>query len=94
MTERWLRLYIAGNSATSRRAQKNLARLRASLRPEWQVEVVDVLKTPELADKAGILATPTLAYDQALRPRRVIGDLSDIKRVLEFLGIEPKGTIS
>jgi circadian clock protein KaiB len=94
VTERLLRLYIAGHSATSRRAEKNLIYLRSFLRPEWHVEVVDVLKNPELADHAGILATPTLSYEHPERPRRVIGDLSDTKRVLEFLGIEPKGNIS
>jgi circadian clock protein KaiB len=89
-----LRLYIAGSSATSRRAEKNLGHLRAYLGSAWNVEVVDVLEKPDVADGAGILATPTLSYEHPERPRRVIGDLSDVKRVLEFLGIEPKGIIS
>jgi circadian clock protein KaiB len=42
---------------------------------------------PELAEKAGILATPTLAYELPERSRRIVFDLSDSKRVLEFLGI-------
>ncbi len=55
----------------------------------WEVEVIDVLAKPELAEQAGILATPTLCYEHSGRPRRIIGDLSDAKRVLEFLGIGP-----
>ena len=57
----------------------------------WQIEIIDVLARPELAEQARILATPTLTYESASRPRRIVGDLSDTKRVLEFLGIEPDG---
>lgn len=87
-----LRLYIAGNSASSRRAEQNLALLRRHMKPgEWKIEVIDVLLRPDLAEKAGILATPTLSCDLSSRPRRVVGDLGDTRRVLEFLGIEPNG---
>jgi circadian clock protein KaiB len=86
-----LRLYIAGTSVTARRAEKQLLDLKALVAPPWKVEVIDVVERPELAEKAGILATPTLAYEHPERPRRVVGDLSDTKRILEFLGIEPKG---
>jgi circadian clock protein KaiB len=92
VTDLLLRLYIAGNSASSRRAEQNLVNLRKFARAEaWNVEVIDVLTRPELAEQAGILATPTLCYEDSARPRRIIGDLSDARRVLEFLGIEPKG---
>ena len=85
-----LRLYVAGTSASSRRAEQNLAQLRRHFKAEqWTVEVVDVLTRPEVAEHAGVLATPTLSYEHPDRPRRIIGDLSDTKRVLEFLGIEP-----
>jgi len=85
-----LRLYIAGHSATSRRAEQNLLRLQgvAELDDKIEVEIIDVLQNPELAEQAAIIATPTLAYEHPVRPRRIIGDLSDVKRVLEFLGIE------
>lgn len=92
MTERLLRLYIAGNSASSPRAEQNLAQLRQLIEADgWRVEVIDVLAKPELAELAGILATPTLCYDHPARSRRIIGDLSDTKKVLEFLGIKPTG---
>jgi len=57
----------------------------------WKIEIIDVLAKPELAEQAGILATPTLTYENQGRPRRIVGDLSDTRRVLEFLGIEPDG---
>lgn len=92
MTEPVLRLYIAGNSASSRRAQQNLVRLQKLVAADgWKVDIIDVLSKPELAEQAGILATPTLSWEHPVRPRRVVGDLSDTKRVLEFLGIEPNG---
>jgi circadian clock protein KaiB len=86
-----LRLYVAGTSATARRAEKQLVDLRARINAGWKIEVVDVLERPELAEKASILATPTLDYEHPDRSRRIVGDLSDTKRVLEFFGIELKG---
>ena len=91
MAARLLRLYVAGNSASSRRAQQNLELLRVSLGSHgWEVETVDVLQRPELAESARIIATPTLSYEDAVRTRRIVGDLSDTARVLEFLGIDQK----
>jgi circadian clock protein KaiB len=93
VTKSLLRLYVAGNAATSRRAEQNLCLLQNLLQAEaWKVEIVDVVAKPELAEQAGILATPTLSYEHPVRPRRIVGDLSDLKRVLDFLGIEPKRT--
>lgn len=89
MTKPLLRLYIAGKSAASQRALDNLEKLKALLPGVAHVEVVDVLERPELAERAAILATPTLSYEQTEYPRRVVGDLSDAKRVFEFLGLEP-----
>jgi circadian clock protein KaiB len=91
VTELVLRLYVAGTSVTAQRAEKQLVAIRSRLEPGWKVDVIDVLARPELAEKAGILATPTLAYEHPERPRRIVGDLGDTKRVLEFLGIELKG---
>ena len=92
MAELVLRLYIAGNSTSSRRAEQNLHGLKASLKTDaWRVETIDVLRSPELAEQAGVIATPTLYYEYSGRSRRIIGDLSDKKRILEFLGIETEG---
>jgi circadian clock protein KaiB len=93
VTSPLLRLYIAGPSAASRRAEQNLRRLRdvAKATDPLEVEIIDVLKNPELAEQAAIIATPTLAYEHPVRPRRIIGDLSDVGRVLDFLGIEAEG---
>lgn len=82
-----MRLYIAGKSATSQRAEQKLLELQRLI-PGCRTEVVDVVARPELAEQAGVLATPTLSFEHAERPRRIIGDLSDTRRVLEFLGVD------
>jgi circadian clock protein KaiB len=84
-----LRLYLAGNTATAARAKQNLDRLCGAI-GSCDVEIIDVLSQPQLAEAAGVLATPMLSYEDAMRPRRVVGDISDTKRVLEFLGIDTK----
>lgn len=94
MAVRFLRLYIAGNSASSRRAQQNLQRLRSSLGNRgWDIETIDVVERPDLAEAARIIATPTLSYEDTARSRRIVGDLSDAERVLEFLGIDQKDEV-
>lgn len=95
VTELVLRLYIAGGSAISRRAEQNLIHLQKLIKPlGWEAEVVDVLAQPERAEHARILATPTLSYEHPVRPRRIVGDLSDTKKILDFLGIELKRDIA
>lgn len=87
-----LRLYIAGSSPSSRQAEHNLKQLRSLMKAEAErVEVIDVLANPELAEKESVLATPTLCYEHLGRRRRVVGDLSDPRKILTFFGIEMKG---
>jgi circadian clock protein KaiB len=54
------------------------------------VEVVDVRERPELAEEDRILATPTLVRRTPEPMRKIIGDLSDIGRVMSGLDIEGK----
>lgn len=53
--------------------------------------VIDVFAEPALAEEAHILATPTLVYENPTRSKRIIGDLGDFDRVLNFLGLKPHG---
>ena len=91
MSEALLRLYVAGTAPSSQRARDNLARLQQSVLPVGLgVQVIDVLAEPHLAEEAKILATPTLSYDHPSRPRRIIGDLSETRKVLDFLGFDER----
>lgn len=82
-----LKLYVAGESVRSSAAIANLRRIcEHDLQGRYELEIIDVFESPDQAEDARILATPTLV--KALPPplRRVIGDLSDKEKVL--LGLE------
>ena len=88
-----LRLYVTG---TSPRAQVAIANLRRicdqELRGQYELEIIDVLKNPEMAEDEKILATPTLIKQLPPPLRRVIGDLSDKEKVLLGLEVRPDTT--
>jgi circadian clock protein KaiB len=78
-----LKLYVAGNTPNSMRALKTLRNiLETEFRGVYALKVIDVLKSPQLAEEDKILATPTLAKILPPPVRRIIGDLSDRDRVL------------
>jgi len=82
-----LRLFVAGKSPRSRRAIENLERILTDLQgPPCELEVIDVLASPESAAREGILATPTLIKSSPPPQRRVTGDLSDSSKVLRAIG--------
>ena len=85
-----LRLYVSGHALNSRAAIRNLESLRAAITAAAAVEVIDVREQPELAEEDRILATPTLVRRAPTPVRKIIGDLSDIDRVLAGLEIEGK----
>lgn len=83
-----LRLYVLGRTAQSQRAIDNI-RCIGDAQGGFEVEVVDVLEHPLEAERAKILATPTLVKLLPEPVRKIIGDLSDTQRVLLALGIYP-----
>ena len=92
MADLRIRLYVSGDTTISRKARENLMRLCEGFPSNGvTAQVIDVTAEPGAAEEARILATPTLVYEHPIRPKRIIGDLSDMKRVLEFLGIEEYG---
>ncbi len=83
-----LRLYVAGETPKSQAAIANLEKICGEyLAGRHQIEVIDLLKNPQLAIDHQIVAIPTLVMDQPLPVRRIIGDLSDTDRVLVALGL-------
>lgn len=82
-----LKLYVTGQTPNSLRAIKNLESILANeLKGMYELEVIDVLKNPHLAEQEKILATPTLSRVLPLPIRRIIGDLSNKEKVL--LGLD------
>ena len=83
-----LRLYLSGQSSRSQTALANLRRLLAGADGiACELEVVDILEQPELAEEQSLLATPTLIKMAPPPMRRVIGDLSDLQAVGDALGL-------
>ncbi|MEH2297172.1 circadian clock protein KaiB [Nostoc sp.] len=78
-----LKLYVAGNTPNSARALKTLKDiLEQEFEGVYALKVIDVLKSPQLAEEDKILATPTLSKILPPPVRKIIGDLSDRERVL------------
>lgn len=83
-----LKLYVSGNSPTSVRAIMNLKRIcEENLKGQYLLEIIDLYQKPELAREANLVAAPTLIKNLPLPLRRIIGDMSDTKRVLVGLDI-------
>jgi len=87
-----LRLYIAGHSARAAAALQNLQAIcEQHLSGRYEIEVVDLLKHPQLARGDQIVAVPTLVRRLPQPIKRIIGDLSNAERVLVGLDLRPRG---
>jgi circadian clock protein KaiB len=83
-----VRLYIAGDGPSSTRAMSNLRAALAELpRAPDNVEIVDVLQTPERGLRDGVLVTPMLVRVSPQPERRILGTLSDRAILLGALSI-------
>src|SRR6476620_8807248 len=87
--QKWeLRLYIAGQTPKSILALKKITKYcKEHLADEYSIEVVDLLKNPQLAEGDQIFAIPTLVRKVPEPIRKIIGDLSDEEKVLVGLNI-------
>jgi len=93
-----LRLYVAGQTPKSLAALSNLNRIcKTHLNGRYPLQVIDLLKDPQLAQGDQILAIPTPVRSLPTPIRKIIGDLPDIDRVLAGLdlrnveGVRPSG---
>jgi circadian clock protein KaiB len=91
--ELWrLRLYVAGPTPRSLAALANLKSLcEEHLAGRYEIEVIDLLKNPQLAKGDQILAVPTLVRRLPPPLKKIIGDLSNVERVLVGLDLQPVG---
>jgi circadian clock protein KaiB len=87
--EKWeLRLYVAGQTPKSVLAFKNITKYcMEHLEGRYAIEVVDLLKNPQLAEGDQIFAIPTLVRKVPAPLRKIIGDLSNEEKVLVGLNI-------
>lgn len=90
-SKKWhLKLYVAGKTPRSVTALANLERIcEEHLQGRYDIEVIDLLETPQLARGDQILALPTLVRKLPEPILKIIGDLSNTERVLVGLDIKP-----
>jgi len=90
-TEIWeLRLYVAGQSAKSVAAFSNLKKLCEEHLPgRYKIEVIDLVRNPQLAAGDQIVAIPTLVRKLPEPLRKIVGDLSNTERTLVGLQLRP-----
>lgn len=83
-----LRLYVAGTRAASLRAVANIKQICERYLPgRYRLDVVDLYQQPARAKEDDVVAAPTLVMNEPGPIRRIVGDLSDERRVLAGLGI-------
>lgn len=89
--EMWeLRLYVAGQTPKSMTAFANLKKLcEEHLKGKYKIEVIDLLKNPQLAKGDQIFAIPTLVRKLPQPLKKIIGDLSNTEKVLVGLDLRP-----
>jgi circadian clock protein KaiB len=85
-----LRLYVAGQTPRSLTAFANLRKLcEEHLAGRYKIEVVDLVKHPQLAAGDQIVAIPTLVRKLPEPLRKIVGDLRNSERTLVGLQIRP-----
>ena len=85
-----LRLYVAGQTPRSLAAFANLKKIcEEHLAGRYNIEVVDLVKHPQLAAGDQILAIPTLVRKLPQPLRKIVGDLRDTERTLVGLQLRP-----
>jgi len=92
LSERYrLSLYVAGTTSHSVRAVRNITRLCETEIPgQYDLEIIDVYQQPARAAEDQIVAVPTLVKHHPPPLRKLIGDLSQERRVRKGLGLPEK----
>jgi circadian clock protein KaiB len=85
-----LRLYIAGQTPDSIAAVANLKKIcENNLSGKYRIEVVDLLKKPQLAKGDQIIAIPTLVRRLPRSVKKIVGNLSKTESVIVGLDLQP-----
>ena len=85
-----LKLYVTGMTPKIERPVADLKRICEEELGQYELNIINILEQPQLADGDKILATPTLIKQLPEPVRRVIGDLSDTEKVLLGLDLVQK----
>jgi circadian clock protein KaiB len=81
-----LRLYITGASVNSAKAISNIKQIcETHFKDDYQLEIIDVYQQPAIAKEEQIVALPLLVKSYPPPVRRLVGNMSDTKKVLKGL---------
>ena len=82
------RLYVTGASPNSLRAIANTKNLcEEYIKDDYDLQVIDVYQQPYVTKEENIIALPMLVKKHPLPERRLIGDMSDMERVLKGIDL-------
>jgi circadian clock protein KaiB len=82
-----LRLYVAGNAINSRMALENLKRLLdQAADTAFELEIVDVLQTPQVALEQGVYVTPALQVVNPAPGTLIYGNLNNADLMSTLFG--------
>lgn len=83
-----LKLFVSGAAPNSTRAITNLQEiLETHLPGRYSLTITDVRQETAIAEREQIIALPLLIKENPQPRRRMIGDMSNIEKVLAGLGI-------
>lgn len=88
-TEFHLKLFVSGASPNSVKAIYNLKEIcEKYIKGDYNLEIIDIHQDAALAAREQIIALPLLIRKFPLPERKLIGDMSDVNKVLIGLGIK------
>lgn len=83
-----LRLYVSGATPRSTEAIAKIKNICDEYLPgHYDLEVIDIYQQPQLAIQERIVAAPTLVKESPGKLRRMIGNLSNTRLILQRLGV-------
>lgn len=83
-----LLLFITGATPNSTRAIANLKSICENhLKGNYELKIIDVYEDKDIAIEHQVVALPMLIKRHPLPERKLVGDLSNLKKVLEALGV-------
>lgn len=88
--QKWhMLLYVSGDTEKNRKSISLLRQIcNEHLRGKSEIEVIDLMRNPQRACEDNIIATPFLLRKRPSPVRKIIGDLSDMEKVILGLEIE------
>ncbi|MGR3318427.1 MAG: response regulator [Candidatus Anammoxibacter sp.] len=88
------KLYIAGQPSEYNEIIESIRNMFDNHLQYYELEVINVVRNPELAERDNIIATPTIVKGNGSEPLMVIGDMSNGESVLSSLGLIENAEVS